>query len=72
MCVYARVSSGVSPSLLGVDVVKQLVSLVDQGHQLLQQQLLPVLVGLRLLPLWRVNHADQSEETGQMDMRWKS
>ena len=39
------------PSLLGVHVVDQLVSLVDQGDQLLEQQLLAVLVGLAFLPL---------------------
>lgn len=42
----------VSPSLLGVDVVHQFISLVHQWNQLLQQQLLSDLMSLSLLPFW--------------------
>lgn len=41
----------VSPPLFGVHVLDQLISLVDQRHQLLKQQLLPVFMSLSLLPL---------------------
>lgn len=41
------------PFFLGVHTVDQLVSLVDQRHQLLKQQLLSVFLSLRLLTLCR-------------------
>ena len=47
------------PPLLLVHVVDQLVPQVDQGDQLLQQQLLAVLVGLALLPLWGEERTDR-------------
>jgi len=37
--------------LLVVEVVDELVPLVDDGHQLLEQQLLPQLLRFRLLPI---------------------
>lgn len=40
-----------SPSLLGVDVSDDLVPLVDQRHELLEEQLLPLLLSGRLLPV---------------------
>ena len=37
--------------LLVVEVVNELVPLVDDGHQLFEEQLLPQLLRLRLLPI---------------------
>lgn len=54
----------VSPSLPGVHVVEQLVPLVDQGHQLLEQQVLPLPVGLGLLPVCRDTREAQRGWTG--------
>ncbi|TNN30855.1 hypothetical protein EYF80_058994 [Liparis tanakae] len=67
---YTQQRKWVSPSLLGVHVVDQLVPLVDQRHQLLEQQVLSAFMGLSLLPLCtpktreRVKWLMWSEESG--------
>lgn len=49
-----------SPSLLGVNVSDNFVPLVDQRHQLLEEQLLSLLLSGRLLPVCRKNSRGDS------------
>lgn len=59
----------VSPSLFGIHIVDQLISLVDQRHQLLKQQLLSVFMGQSLLPLCTARTTQRSTGTEMTHMR---